>query len=211
VLDVVSPERAAHALRAAHPRVGARVLRAVSPHRATSVMEQLPVDDATAVLRGVHPGDLDALLADVSTDRAIKLRKLLAHPADTAGGLMNTDVHTASTTDSVADIIKRFAANPQALAGTTGIFVVDDEGRPTGTFEPADLLAGRTTPRAVPAIRASLPLQRVIDLFALHDFHALPVVDNDGRMLGAVAIDDVLEELLAERRPGRRRFARIRR
>lgn len=211
VLDVVSPERAAHALSASHPRVGARLLRAVSTRRAASVVERMPVDDATAVLRGVHADELESLLAGVPTERAVKLRHLLAHPADTAGGLMNTDVRTASTTDSIHDIVTRFGADPPTLAGTAVIFVVDDDGHPVGTFEPADLLAGRETPRAVPALPASLPLQRVIDLFALHDFHALPVIDDDGRMLGAVAIDDVLEELLAERLPGRRRFARIRR
>ncbi len=124
---------------------------------------------------------------------------------------MNTDVRTARNTDSIDDIVARFAEHPTTLAGTAVIFVVDDDGRPVGTFEPADLLSGRDAPRPVPALPASLPLQRVIDLFALHDFPALPVVDAEGRMLGAVAIDDVLEELLVERLPGRRRFARIRR
>ncbi len=63
VLDVVSPERAAHALSASHPRVGARLLRAVSKHRAASVVERMPVDDATAVLRGVQGDELESLLA----------------------------------------------------------------------------------------------------------------------------------------------------
>jgi CBS-domain-containing membrane protein len=60
-------------------------------------------------------------------------------------------------------------------------------------------------------IPVDLPVDRVIDLFALHDFLALPVVDADGRLVDAIAVDDVLEELLIERLPGRDRFARIRR
>ena len=43
--------------------------------------------------------------------------------------------------------------------------------------------------------------------FALHDVLVLPVVDEAGRPLGAIAVDDVLEELLLERLPGRRRLA----
>jgi magnesium transporter len=46
----------------------------------------------------------------------------------------------------------------------------------------------------------------VVDLFALHDVIALPVVDDAGRLVGAVTIDDVLDELIAERLPGTRRF-----
>jgi len=65
--------------------------------------------------------------------------------------------------------------------------------------------------RTVPAVPVSLPVGRLIDLFALHDFVAVPVVDDDGRLVGAVAVDDVLEELLAERLPGRTRFGGVRR
>ncbi len=54
------------------------------------------------------------------------------------------------------------------------------------------------------------PVEDVIDLFAVHDLLALPVVDADGRLLGAIAVDDILEELLAERLPGRRRYRAIR-
>ena len=53
--------------------------------------------------------------------------------------------------------------------------------------------------------------RRVIDLFALQDHLALPVVDGAGHLVGVVAVDDVLEELLAERLPGQGRYARVRR
>ena len=56
-----------------------------------------------------------------------------------------------------------------------------------------------------------MPVQNVVDLFALNDFHAVPVVDADGKLVGGIAVDDVLEELLAERLPGQGRYARVRR
>jgi CBS domain-containing protein len=60
-------------------------------------------------------------------------------------------------------------------------------------------------------VPVTLPVERVIDLFTLHDYLALPVVDAEGRLAGIVAIDDVLEELLAERLPGHGRYPRVRR
>lgn len=211
VLDAVSPAAAAGALSASHPRVGARLLHAVSRRTASSVMAQMPVDDAAAVLRGLPSDALEAMLGNVVSDRAATLRRLLAHPADTAGGLMNTEVRTAAVGEPVETIRDRVAADLPELEGLATVFVVDENGRPVGSFEPNDLLAGRTTPRQVPAVPVTLPVERVIDLFALNDYLALPVVDTDGRLVGVVAIDDVLEELLAERLPGQGRYARVRR
>ena len=57
----------------------------------------------------------------------------------------------------------------------------------------------------MPVLGLDTPVEDVIDLFAVHDVLALPVTDRDGRLAGAVAMDDVLEELVAERLPGRRR------
>ena len=211
VLDAVSPAAAAGAMSASHPRVGARLLHAVSGRTASSVVARMPVDDAAAVLRGLPTDAVEGLLDNVVSERATTLRRLLAHPADTAGGLMNTEVRAAAVGESVETIRDRVAADLPELEGLATVFVVDENGRPVGSFEPNDLLAGRSTPRQVPAVPVMLPVERVIDLFALHDYIALPVVDGDGRLVGVVAVDDVLEELLAERLPGQGRYARVRR
>ncbi len=211
VLDAVSPGAAAAALRVSHPRVGARLLHAVSAARASSLVERLPSDDAAALLRSMGGPAAEGMLSGVVSERAATLRRLLAHPADTAGGLMNTDVRTATIGEPVDQIRRRVAQNLPELEGPATVFVLDDDGRPVGSFEPNDMLAGRSTPRPVPAVPQSLPVQRVIDLFALQDYLALPVVDEEGRLVGVVAVDDVLEELLAERLPGQGHFARIRR
>lgn len=211
VLDAVPASAAVGALSASHPGVGARLLHAASRKTASSMVASMPADDAAAVLRHLSPDTVDALLEGVVSERAMTLRRLLAHRADTAGGLMNSEVRTAAVGESVEMIRDRVAADLPELEGLATVFVVDDDGRPVGSFQPNDLLAGRTMPRSVPVVPAMLPVDRVIDLFALHDYLALPVVDTEGRLVGVVAIDDVLEELLVERLPGQGRYARIRR
>jgi Mg/Co/Ni transporter MgtE len=84
------------------------------------------------------------------------------------------------------------------------VFVVDGQGRYLGALPPSALLAGGP-PRSTPALRLDTPVDQVIDVFAVEDVLALPVVDADGILVGAVAIDDVLEELLVERLPQHRR------
>ena len=87
---------------------------------------------------------------------------------------------------------------------------MDADGRLAGALPPSALLAG-SAPRPVHALHLDTSLDDVIDVFAVEDVLALPVVDADGRPVGAVAIDDVLEELLIERLPQhRRRYRRAR-
>ncbi len=211
VLDAVPVESAAHALSASRPSVGARLLHALSASKAGQLMEHMPVDDAATLLRVLGSERAEDLLGAVMTERASTLRRLLAHPVGTAGGLMNADVRTVLVGEPMEVVRAVVTRDPPELAGLATVIVVDDEGRPQGSYEPVDLLVGRTSPRQVPIVASTLPVEAVIDLFALHDVLAVPVVDGDGRVVGVIAVDDVLEELLAERLPGHARFRSIRR
>ncbi len=62
----------------------------------------------------------------------------------------------------------------------------------------------------MPTVSTDAPFSEVIDRFAVDDILALAVIDGDERLVGAVAVDDVLEELLAERLPGAQRRHTIR-
>jgi Mg/Co/Ni transporter MgtE len=179
---------------------------ALRPERAAAIAEEMPADDATAALRHLDRDRLQQVLSTMRSERAAELKRLLAYPARTAGGLMTPQVETARAGEATRDIRARLAAKPPYLEALTTVFVVDDEGRVVGAFPPSALLADRADPVAVPSIRVDTRVEDVIDLFALHDVLALPVVDATGKLVGAVAVDDVLEELLIERLPGRRRF-----
>jgi CBS domain-containing protein len=224
VLHAVAPAQAAGALAASHPVLGARLLRALPGGSAGAVVEQMRHDDAAAMLRRLSSAELDRVLAEVGSERGAVLRRLVSHRVDRAGGLMNPSVLTARRDESTEAVRARVEAwlEDRDVVTSTGprvpeldslatVFVLDDDGRPIGVLTPTDLLAGRSDPVVVPVLPVDLPVDRVVDLFALHDVLALPVVDHDGRLVGAVAVDDVLEELLAERLPGRRRFGRVRR
>ena len=206
VLGAVGPHRAAAALRLTHPDVRARVVGALPHPFAVEVLERMPSDDATATLRGVSRSRQDLLLGHVTSARAEELRRLLAAPPDTAQGLMSTDVRLAGPGDTLEQIRDALIARPPRVGGLANVFVVDELGRPLGMIDTVAIITGAGALQPVPSIAADTPIDDVIDLFATHDFPALPVVDAAGRVIGAIAVDDVLEELVAERMPGRSRF-----
>ena len=210
VLEAVSPDDAASALSRVRPKLGGRMMASIQEEPAGEILAALPVDDAVAALRHVESGRGAALLDRIPTGRAAELRRLLALPPHSAGGLMTTDVRTARDDEPAAAVRARLAADPPRLEGLTTVFLHDASGRYTGALTPVALLAGSPA-RRLPPLSVDTPLDDVIDLFAVEDVLALPVLDPEGRIVGAVAIDDVLEELLAERLPHhRRRYRRAR-
>ena len=180
----------------------------------TEVLAAMPADDAVATLRRVAPSRRVELLERLTPGRATELRELLAAHPGTAKGLMTTEVRTApaGTAGSVLRSVLT-ARGPGAGAvrgGPSTVFELDGEGHPTGAVDAVDLLADPDpTPRRVPVLRADSSVDEVIRLFATHDLAAVPVVADDGRMIGAITIDDVLDELVAERLPGRNRFVHL--
>lgn len=210
LLTVLPSEVAADAISRARPRLGARLMRTVAPHRAASIVGAMARDDATAALRHLSARELDTVLGHVESVRAQQLRALLTHPATTAGGLMNPDVLSLPVGTSPDDARAVVTAHAPTLDALLTVFTVDADGRPVGTITPTALVTGRVRPGVPPTVRQSDPVDDVVDAFALNDVLAIAVTDDDGRLVGAIAVDDVFEELLAERLPGRRRFRHVR-
>jgi CBS domain-containing protein len=205
VLRSVGSELAADAVSGTHPEVGGRVVGELGP-QAAPIVEHMAPDDAAAALRHLEAEDRHEVLERVATDRAGELRQLLSYPPATAGALMSPDPIAAPVGSSANDLRQRLANRPPSIEALGTVFVVDDAGGVMGVVPPTHLLAGSAEPVPVPVLWVNQPVDEVIDLFALNDVLALPVVNDAGTLVGAVTIDDVLDELIAERLPGTRRF-----
>ncbi|MET0973813.1 MAG: CBS domain-containing protein [Thermoleophilaceae bacterium] len=205
VLRSVGSELAADAVSGTHPEVGGRVVGELGSE-AAPIVESMAPDDAAAALRHLQAEDQHEVLERVATDRAGELRQLLSYPSATAGALMSPDPLTAPVGSSADELRQRLATRPPSIEALATIFVVDAADRVVGVVPPTHLLAGSSDPVPVPVLSVDQPVDEVIALFALNDVLALPVVNDAGTLVGAVTIDDVLDELLAERLPGTRRF-----
>jgi CBS domain-containing protein len=205
VLRSVDSELAADAVSGTHPEVGGRVVGELG-REAARIVERMAPDDAAAALRHLEAEDRHEVLERVATDRAGELRQLLSYPPATAGGLMSPEPLTAPVGSTADQLRQRLASRPPSIEALGTVFVLDDAGAVRGAVPPTQLLAGSSEPVPVPVLSVNQPVDEVIDLFALNDVLALPVVNDTGTLVGAVTIDDVLDELISERLPGTRRF-----
>ncbi|MFN8124197.1 MAG: hypothetical protein U0237_17445 [Thermoleophilia bacterium] len=209
LLSRVDPAPAAEALGRQRPRHGGRLVRELGTRGAAPIVAAMARDDATAALRHLTSARRDRLLAEMGEDRAEVLRRLLAHPPHTAAGLMNPDVLRAREGTPAAELLALATAAPTRLDAMRTVVVVDADDRVVGAVPPRELLAGTCRVLPTPVVAADAGTDVVDDAFATHDILLLPVAGADGRLIGGIAVDDVLEELLAARLPGRRRYPHL--
>jgi CBS domain-containing protein len=205
LLGSVESELAAKAVSGTRPDVGGQVVAELGED-AAPILEEMPTDDAAAALRHLSGDDLDRVLQGIATNRAEDLRRLLAYPPATAGALMSPNPLTAREDAGAAELRERIAASPPRMEALGTVFVLDKAGGVVGAVSPTQMLCGSVDPVPVPVLAVDQPVDEVVDIFALNDVVALPVADRDGQLVGVVTIDDVLDELVAERLPGSRRF-----
>ena len=186
------------------------LLQRLDPERAADVLEEMDADDAADVLGELTAIVRERLLATMEPDEALSLRRLLNYERDTAGGLMNPAPQIFSPEATVAEALAR-VRNPDVLAVEAAqIFVVEPPLlTPTGKYlgfvsfqrllrEPPGTPVGRCVEHTPAPIGPNVAGASVARRLAAYDALALPVCDTDGRLLGAVSVDDVLDRLLPE-------------
>jgi Mg/Co/Ni transporter MgtE len=206
VLRSVPASQAAGALGASRPELAAHLVRELGTANAPPILARMPADDTAGVLRALDEPEREDLLGGLPPDHTESIRRLLQHEDDTAGAIMTLDVRTALPDEPLEAIRKRIALDPPRLDGLLTVIVVDSDRRPLGVLPATALIAGRNEPIDVPPLSTHASLDDVIEVFATYDVLSVPVVDDQGRLAGAVAVDDLRDVLLAERRPGGSRY-----
>jgi CBS domain-containing protein/sporulation protein YlmC with PRC-barrel domain len=176
-----------------------------------------PDAEVAAVLSRMAPDDAADLLLELEQDRRLpvlnllpaakqrKLRSLLDHNPSTAGGLMNPDFVSAPITATVGEAIARVRASELGARPVSTVVVVDDRGLLAGAVALSEIVrANESDPLAGlleagdPAVSVEADLPEVATLMTDYNLIAIPVMDGEGRAVGIIAVDDILEQLLPE-------------
>ena len=171
--------------------------------RMARVLENVSNDVAADVLRGIDWADASNILVRMEDRSAIG--NLLLHQDDDAGGLMSTEFvairHSWTTTRAIT-VLRNSDLEPEDMRQ---LFAVDDGGLLVGVLELPDLVfasAGSTVtdvmnPNAV-SVLTETDQEEAARLIQPYEIRSIPVVDTDGRLEGAIAIEDLVDVVEAE-------------
>jgi len=186
---------------AEHPEA---MLLAVGPEYAAELVEEMPTDDAADLVAELSPGQREAVLAEVS-DRA-EVERLLEYPDDSAGGLMTTNVVTVREDAAVGEAIEAIRnQSDEDESQLYQVYAVDAEGDLHGIVPIARLIVSSPTrlvrdvmEQPVIQVQPQQDQEDVARLMARYNVAAVPVVDANGRLLGRITFDDVIDVVEAE-------------
>jgi CBS domain-containing protein/sporulation protein YlmC with PRC-barrel domain len=182
-------------------------LRERSDDEAAEVLERMNSDDAADLLLELDQERRLPILNLLPPAKQQKIRQLLGYNPSTAGGLMNPDFVSVPATATAGDALERVRRSDLGAQQMSVVCVLDEDGRLAGAVSLAELLRAGPQQRigelagaeaADPAVAAEADLPEVALLMTDYNLVAMPVVDGDGRPVGVIAVDDVLELLVPE-------------
>ncbi|WP_369136904.1 magnesium transporter MgtE N-terminal domain-containing protein [Modestobacter versicolor] len=185
------------------------ILGTLQERRAADVLEAMDPDDAADLLAELSHVDRDRLLELMEPDEAEPVRQLLKYSEDTAGGIMTSEPVILAPDATIAEALARVRSPELTPALASQVYVCrPPSATPTGRYlglahiqrllrEPPSTLVSGVLDDLDP-LRPEAPLAEVTRYFATYNLVAAPVVDVQGRLVGAVSVDDVLDHLLPE-------------
>ena len=198
--ELVQPEQVGEVLAHVQDAVRAALLEPMAPGEVAFLTERLDTDDAADILQDLPEDRVEEVLRSMDEQHRQRLASILSYPEDTAGGLMNIDTVTVRCEVTLDVVIRYLRWRGGLPEKTDSLIVVDRHNTYLGmlplttvlTGDP-DVTVGEVMTMEPEAIPASLSAQEVARLFEQRDLLSAPVVDEQGRLLGRITIDDVVD------------------
>jgi magnesium transporter len=182
------------------PSIQQRLLKAITPEEAAGILNAMSPDDRTMLLEKLpEPASQEVLQLLTPNERAVAV-SLLEYPEHSVGRLMTPDYVSVREHWSVQQVLDHIRTHGQDSETLNHVYVVDDRGALIDDIRTRELLLAPLTNRVSDlvdgqfvALAASQNQETAVAIFKREDRSALPVVDEQGKLVGIVTIDDVLD------------------
>lgn len=180
--------------------VRSQFLNRMDTEELVAISESLDTDDLADVLQDLPGTVIQEVLQSMSIQDRQRVEAVLNFPEDTAGGLMNTDTITVRPNVTLEVVLRYLQSRGEMPASTDQLFVVSRTDDFLGTLpittlltQPSHMTVGQVMEESAEAIEPTSPETEVAQRFERHDLISAAVVDEDGKLLGRITIDDVVD------------------
>jgi magnesium transporter len=204
LFELLSDEEAALIIQEMEEFDQVSLLRLLTRHRASAILKEMAIDDAADLVGELSPEEARDLLALIG-EEAEEIRGLLKYPEDTAGGIMTTDFIALPEYIPVEEAISRLREVAPEAEIIYYVYVVDSGTRLSGVLSLRDLIAAEDGTllkdimiRNIISVPADMDQEEVARLVSRYDLLAVPVIDEEQRLLGIITVDDILDVIEEE-------------
>lgn len=210
IAKALDDERLADVLEELPEEDRVNIITGLEDERAADVLEHMNDDDAADLLRELPADEQERLLEIMEPDEAAPVRRLMVYADYTAGGMMTSEPVVMLPDATVAEALARVRNPDLTPALAAQVFVVrPPQATPTGRYlgtahlqrllrEPPSALVSGVLDSDIDPLPPEATLDQVHRHLATYNLLAVPVVDENDRLLGAVSVDDLIDHLLPE-------------
>ena len=181
------------------------LITSMSEKDAAGIINILMADDATDLLEEMPANIVKKILANANPDIRRDINHLLRYPEDSAGCIMTVEYVDLKETMTVEDAIERIRKVGMDSETINICYVLDAKRKLIGTvalryllISPSDAVIGEIMHEDVIFINTMMDQEEVARQFQKYDFTAMPVVDNEERLVGIITVDDIVDILQEE-------------
>ena len=181
------------------------IITSLSDRDASNIIDNLMADDAADLLEEMPANIVKKLLANASPETRRDINHLLRYPEDSAGSIMTVeyvDLKETLTVNEAIERIKKVGIDSETI---NICYVLDNQRRLVGTvalryllLSDGDDVIGDIMHENVISLTTMMDQEEVAKQFQKYDFTAMPVVDNENRLVGIITVDDIVDILQEE-------------
>ncbi|OWP83323.1 magnesium transporter [Flavobacterium davisii] len=206
VFKILDSEKTADALLELDDEVRIKILKNLSAKEIAEEIDELDTDDAADIIAELPQSKKEEVILELEdVEHAKDIVELLRYDEDTAGGLMGKELVKVNENWNVLTCVKEMRMQAEHVTRVHSIYVVDDEDRLKGRLSLKDLLTTSTkTPisevyiKKVDYVKVDTMDTEVARIMQKYDLEAIPVVDEMGRLVGRITIDDIVDVIKEE-------------
>lgn len=203
VLISLDTETAGEAIHELDPELRTRIITEMDSELASDILEDMEPDEAADVLGDLPEEKAQELLGLMEPEEAEEIQELMEHEDDTAGGLMNNSFIAISSEMNAGEAFARVRENVPEVEMVTYAYILDEKEKLLGVVSLRELLISPPeTPVAeimedhVKFVTVDSEPEDVLEIIAKYNLVSVPVLGENGIMLGIITVDDILEMFL---------------
>ena len=169
------------------------------------IVNEMTSDEIADLLSNFDPKRITRFLANIGKEAAEDVKELLTYEDDTAGGLMASEFVAINETMNVKETLKYLQSAVLDVESAYYLYVLDEKDILKGIISLRELVIstfdtkiGEIMHENVKSVPLEMDQEEVATLFEKYGFQAMPVVDEKGKMLGIITVDDIIEVVREE-------------
>ena len=206
IFKVLDSEQTAEILLELEDDLRENILSRLSPKEIAEELDELETNDAADIIAELSQSKKEEVISELQdVEHAKDIVELLRYDEDTAGGIMHKELVKVNENWNVLTCVKQMRIQAENISRVHSIYVVDDEDRLKGRLSLKDLLTTSTkTPISdvyiskLNSVHVDTEDVEVARIMQKYDLEAIPVVDELGRLVGRITIDDIVDVIKDE-------------